>query len=208
MITGGAIGRDADAPQPRRRDRLALVGRSHGAERRAARLRVRSETVPRPCARQPDQSRRRRPRRHRHSAEQHCDRPDDRLVRRRRLRRPRSGAGRDARRERRHDSDCAGSIVRRLETVAAALALGGSDVQDGRRPCARHRPRLDRTRADADRPAPAPGKHHALRRCPEPQDPHGRNRDRPPDLRRLRRHACLGRPFERCGRVAGPPRSP
>ena len=130
---GGSDGRDAQPSQSCRRDRIAAVGRPHGPERRPARLRLRPQTFPRPCAGQPDQGRRGGPRGDGHSAKQHRDRPDDRVLRQRRLRRARSGARRDARRQCRNDADRAGAVLRRLAPFADPPPARRADVRTGER---------------------------------------------------------------------------
>ena len=98
------------AARPGRVDRPAAVGHAHGADRRAAHVRAAAARHAGPGAQDAAPGVLGRLGRDRHPAKQHRHGLDGRGLRGGRPRRPRSGAGRDARRQRRHHADRAGAF--------------------------------------------------------------------------------------------------
>lgn len=149
----------------RRLRRPAALGRAHGPDRCAARLRRGPGRCPGACAGHPPAGLRRRPGHHRGAAEQHRHRPDDHRLRRRRRGRPGPGPGRHAGRQRRHHPDRPAAVLR--------PDLAGAHPDPGRRldvpslparPHPRPGPRLHRPGPAAAVAAPAGA---AVRAVPE-----------------------------------------
>ena len=155
--------------------------------------------------RQPLQRLRRRPRRHRGAAEQHRDRPDGHGLRRRRLASIWRRAGRDARRQCRHDADRAGVVFRRRRDRAGADPDRRDRCSAARQPRTRDLGRVrDRPRPDADGACTS---FSALltptKTCRACALLLGAVDDRTGARRHSRRRADLGGAFERRGRAGG-----
>ena len=182
----------------------AALGGSHGSERHSARFWAQLATRPRSRARQPHQGVSRRRGRNRCTTEQYRDGAHYHLVHGRRTGGDATGAGGHAGRQRRHDFDRPGSVLRCGEHGAGFRAHGRHHVPQGRgEPDPRPRPGRDRLRSHAAGAARNADRHHAIREHAKSPPRTSRFGQRTADRLADRRCADLGRPFQRGHRVAG-----